>query len=162
MKLKDKNGMYYGELAKMVAYDSINGTLHWTVKPSPWLNYIGKEAGVKSGKWQIKYKGKRHQASIVAWLIMTGEMPDKHIQHNDNDPFNIKWSNLSLASPRIYSRKQKLRSSNKSGVKGVSWDKVREKWRANLKIDGKYVLYKRFDDFHEAVQARKQAEEKYW
>lgn len=44
----------------------------------------------------------------------------------------------------------------------MSFDKSRGKWRASLKFKGKNVLNKRFDEFDDAVKARKKAEDKYF
>jgi AP2 domain len=55
----------------------------------------------------------------------------------------------------------KLRSDNKSGVKGVVWDKSRSKWKAEIKFGGKVIYLGRFDTLEEAKQSRLEAEEKY-
>ncbi|MEZ9229987.1 HNH endonuclease [Vibrio amylolyticus] len=154
--------MNYEELAGLLNYDPKDGTLHWNSNPSPYLNYIGKEAGAKHGKWQVKYKGKRHQASILAWVITHGEMPSKRVQHLDNNPLNIKLENLALATHREYTRKQCLKRNNRSGVKGVCWDKSRNKWLVTIKKDYKPIFIGRYDDFSEAVAARKAAEAEHW
>jgi hypothetical protein len=56
-----------------------------------------------------------------------------------------------------------LRASkrNHTGVVGVSLDRKTGKWFARLMIHNRYVLLKSFDQFEEAVAARKTAEKKY-
>ena len=49
------------------------------------------------------------------------------------------------------------KSNNTSECVGVTWDKSRQKW----KVDIKNTYVGRFDDFNEAVQARKNAERDY-
>lgn len=53
----------------------------------------------------------------------------------------------------------KLSKSNTSGVKGVTWDASRSKWKAQIKFKGKNYNLGRFDNFEDAVKARKTAEE---
>ena len=57
---------------------------------------------------------------------------------------------------------QNLRKDNKTGTKGVNWDKHRNKWQAQLQINKKKVLNEYFDNFDDAVKARRDAELKYF
>ena len=59
-------------------------------------------------------------------------------------------------------KKQCANSNNKSGVRGVHWCKSKKKWIASLSFQNKLVLNKSFDDKNKAIQARKEAEEKYF
>lgn len=59
-------------------------------------------------------------------------------------------------------KSNKPSSRNRSGVKGVSWDKSRSKWVAELKIRGKKIFLGRFDELDTAAAARKKAEELYF
>lgn len=54
-----------------------------------------------------------------------------------------------------------LRSSNRSGVTGVSFDKQSGKWNARLFFKGRLVLNRTYGSFGEAVAARQQAERTY-
>lgn len=58
--------------------------------------------------------------------------------------------------------KTTLNSNNTSGFRGVSYDKSRNKWRAYIKLQYKTKFLGRFDTFEQAVQARLEAEEKYY
>jgi len=53
-------------------------------------------------------------------------------------------------------------STNTSGVKGVTWDKQTGKWRALIEFQGKRKSLGRFENIADAIQARKNAEEKYF
>lgn len=55
----------------------------------------------------------------------------------------------------------KRRSTNRSGVVGVSFDRQSGKWNSRLFMKGKLLLNKQFVDFQAAVDARKEAEKKY-
>lgn len=52
--------------------------------------------------------------------------------------------------------------NNTSGVKGVSWNKEKEAWDAYIGIHGKRVRLGRYENFEDAVKARKRAEEEYY
>lgn len=56
----------------------------------------------------------------------------------------------------------KLNKNNKSGVRGVSWNKTNKSWVATLTFKGKTVLQKYFKNKQDAINARKEAEEKYF
>ena len=55
----------------------------------------------------------------------------------------------------------KISSKNTSGVKGVHWHKQLNKWRAEIKINGKKISLGCYYDLEEAKKARELAEEKY-
>jgi hypothetical protein len=57
---------------------------------------------------------------------------------------------------------EKPPKNNKSGVKGVSWNKERKKWEAHIQVHGKTIHLGRYADFTEAVKVRKRAEEEYY
>ena len=59
-------------------------------------------------------------------------------------------------------RPDRPQKNNTSGVRGVTWDSSREKWIAHLYFKGKRVLNKRFSKKQDAINARKEAEEKYF
>jgi len=56
----------------------------------------------------------------------------------------------------------KIGRNNKSGVKGVCWDKSRSKWVAYIRVQGKRISLGRYADKEEAIQVRKEAEEQYF
>lgn len=55
-----------------------------------------------------------------------------------------------------------IAKNNKSGIKGVSWDKTRFKWVAQIQFKGKTIFLGRFDKLEDAIIAREEAEEKYF
>ena len=63
----------------------------------------------------------------------------------------VEGTRLDMISPNV-----KIKTTNKSGVTGVHFEKFIQKWRACITFKGK------FDRFEEAVQARKNAEDKYF
>lgn len=76
---------------------------------------------------------------------------------NDN-----RKSNLRIATRQENNRNHKVCIMNTSGVTGVTWDKNRNKWIAQIHINNKNIHLGRFISFEDAVKARKKAEEKYF
>ena len=62
----------------------------------------------------------------------------------------------------IHLIEQGLSKANKSGYKGVSWDKRSMKWRAQVMLKRKNYHLGLFDNKQDAINARKEAEEKYF
>lgn len=68
--------------------------------------------------------------------------------------------NFCIENTNINNLTAKKPKNNTSGVKGVSWDKARQKWLAQIVFQGKYYHLGRFDRKEDATEARKEAEEK--
>lgn len=68
--------------------------------------------------------------------------------------------NFCVGGTNIKNLTTKKSRRNTSGVKGVSWDKEREKWSAQIGFKGKNYHLGRFEKKEDAIKARKKAEEK--
>jgi len=66
--------------------------------------------------------------------------PEQHINHIDHNPLNNRIDNLNLVDNQRNSQYSKKSSHNTSGVKSVSWCKIRNKWRIRIMVNKK--------DFH--------------
>jgi len=76
------------------------------------------------------------------------------VDHIDNDKTNNNFSNLRFATHQENSRNRSISSRNKSGVKGVCFDKPSQKWRAQIGINNKLVHIGLFETLEEAQIAR--------
>ncbi len=66
------------------------------------------------------------------------------VDHIDGNGLNNQTSKLRIGTHQQNSMNRRLPSTNKSGFKGVSWDKYTNKWKAYIKIDGKCHTLGRF------------------
>jgi hypothetical protein len=106
----------------------------------------------KNGYKYVGLKGQRYKASRLAFLAMTGQMPDSnlHVDHKNGDPSDDRWANLRLATPLQNWGSMKRPVTNTSGIKGVRWDKARQLWSAEFKVNGKKHFIGRFNDIEAA------------
>ena len=66
----------------------------------------------------------------VIWVMMTGKDPGEIcIDHIDRDPSNNRWINLRLATHQ--------ENMQNYSCKGVTYDKRRNKWRAQIQHEGR-------------------------
>lgn len=84
----------------------------------------------------ISVDGRRYAASNLAWLYMTGEMPSKLVDHRNQNKIDDRWDNLRLATRSQNVANTGPRANNACGIKGVSWDKKRSRWRAQIRREG--------------------------
>jgi len=96
----------------------------------------------------------------LAWLYMEGCWPNQ-IDHDDHDRANNKWDNLKEKSQQDNCRNMSKSKANTSGVTGVTWDKAKNKWAAQISIERSNVSLGRFVDKFEAICARMSANNTY-
>ncbi len=100
----------------------------------------------------IKTTKKIHR--LVAQTFL--ENPDnKHcVDHIDGNRLNNKLSNLRYATISENSQNAKLSLRNKSGIKGVIFNKVVNKWHARIMIDGISIHLGLFVNEEDAIRCR--------
>ena len=81
--------------------------------------------------------------------------------HINRDKLDNRKCNLRSGNKSLNSINRCKPSNNKSGFKGVHLDSWTEKWRAEIKINGKKITLGRFNNKLDAVEARAKAEKKY-
>ena len=91
-------------------------------------------------------------------LILGRKIQGDHI---DTDKLNNRKSNLRTCTTAENSRNCKLSKNNTSGYKGVSWDKAKRKWAADIMRNYKYIHLGYFEDKEDAADAYNEAALKY-
>ncbi|NVM41916.1 HNH endonuclease [Ochrobactrum intermedium] len=128
------------KLRELFLYDPAKGLFTRRTYRSPNAK-IGDVAGTPDadGYIQIQIDGKLYKAHRLAWLYMTGEWPSSGIDHRDTVKSNNAWSNLRPASQAQNAANCGMRSFNTSGFKGVTFDKKKGRWMAQIQVRGKCV-----------------------
>jgi hypothetical protein len=152
------------ELRRVMSYDPVSGHFRHRSRADrdqTWhTRFAGQIAGAVQGNgYHYIVMGPKHYlAHRLAWLYMTGELPDGQIDHINGDRTDNRWANLRAATQMQNSMNVGLRSTNKSGVKGVCWDAGKKSWKAAIMVAGKTINLGRFKTLVEATEARRAAE----
>ncbi len=102
----------------------------------------------------VSINDKTYLAHRIIWLWYYGYLPENFIDHVDRNPHNNKIDNLREASNQCNQRNTGNPKDNTSGVKGVYWHKKRNKWKAEIRINGKGLYLGSYESFTDAVCAR--------
>ena len=127
------------------AFDYQNGNL---IRKTGRVNEIGQIAGcVHKGKGYIhvKIKAKAFKAHRLVFLYHHGYLPEC-VDHIDGDKTNNKIENLRAATKEENCHNQKIRSTNKSGYKGVKWVEHCKKWQVEVCKNYKQLRFGMYED----------------
>jgi hypothetical protein len=94
------------------------------------------------------------------WIM--GEPEGLYVDHISRDTLDNRRSNLRAVKNSTNIRNGRVRSNNTSSVTGVSRRVNRPNWYASIRVDYRTISLGSFKTFEEAVEARKQAEKKYF
>lgn len=114
---------------------------------------------LSNNKYIVTGSGKN--TKLLHRLITSCEsnMVVDHINHNTMD--NRKY-NLRICTQSENIANSQIAINNESGVTGVSWNPTRNKWESKIMVNRKTINLGRYNDFEDAVKARKEAEDKYF
>ena len=149
-------------LRELLSYDQLTGDFTRVGASRPQsAHYVDKAAGfVKPGTVgngggyvMVTVDGKAHRAHRLAWLYMTGDWPEADIDHRDGNRANNRWDNLRAATRSENIHNMGLRARNTSGRKGACYDAKRQKWLAQIVVNGKYIHLGRYETRDEAGDA---------
>lgn len=129
----------HSQLVNRLNYNRKTGVFRWH-HPNKFCAYrSGDVAGTphKKGYLVITIDGRPYLAHRLAWFFVTGEWPDKQIDHENGIRSDNRFSNLRKATPSQNMWNSRRPRSNTSGYKGVSWSKALGKWQAQISKHGK-------------------------
>jgi len=141
-------------------FDYKDGNLYWLIKAKNRVT--NRPAGfiTSHGYRAVIVNQKQYYIHRLVWKHQTGLDP-VNIDHINQDKQDNRIENLREVNQSQNGHNAKPPKNNKSGVKGVSWDKYRDKWSAQIKVNYIKIALGRHEDFEKAVEARKKAEIKY-
>lgn len=127
------------EIIKAVLfYDPESGIFQWK------RNFMGRvKAGQTAGSNHsngyraIRIQQRDYLAHRLAWVYVTGSLNVlDQIDHINNDRSDNRFCNLRLSNHSENCRNAKVRKHNVSGLKGVKFDRQRNRWGARITVNG--------------------------
>jgi len=160
------------KITKKLLYERLHELLKYNPETGEWVRKLyvnsNSQAGcvagciAPDGYRRIAIDGKRYKASRLAFLYMEGYFPEHEVDHINRVRHDDRWINLREATRRCNMKNCSVRKNSKSGITGVCWDKINNKWRVRIiDLDEKEDFVGRFKSKREAVQKRWEAEKKY-
>lgn len=131
-------------------FDYDEGKLYWK-KNFTYKIKKGNLAGTKNsrGYFQVGMNGKLYLIHRIIFKMHNGYLP-QYLDHIDTNRENNRIENLRPATSSENHHNASKRTDNKSGVKGVCWDKRRSKWRASCHLNGVQYCAGLYDSIEEA------------
>ena len=131
------------ELKEVLEYNPDTGLFVWLKANSNRIK-IGSIAGCKHSKdgyisIMIRVNKILYKAHRLAHLYMTGNFPENNIDHINHIPYDNRWSNLRPATQSQNIANSEIHKDNATGYKGISYDKRRNKYRAEICHNGKRI-----------------------
>lgn len=122
------------KLVEILEYNPKTGEFIWKSVPKR-RDLVGAVAGGRRtihGYCCIKIDGKLYAAHHLAWFYFYKKWPNLVLDHINGDGADNRISNLREATRAQNGWNQKIRSTNTSGYKGVSFEKETGRWTASI------------------------------
>ncbi|USY26691.1 HNH endonuclease [Alcaligenes sp. 1735tsa3] len=146
------------KLRQLVHYDPETGVFTRLVRTSNFINE-GDVAGRcnKQGYLSFSVLGKDRLAHRLAWLYVYGQWPSYQVDHINGIRTDNRISNLRDVPTRVNAHNRNDAPKSLSGLRGVSFDSRRGKYRARIMSHGAEVWLGYFDSADLAHSAYVQA-----
>ena len=144
-------------LRELISYDPNTGVftrrMKGRQKPIGWPN--------QEGYLRAELDCQRFLLHRLAFLYMTGSVPDGEVDHINGNPADNRWSNLRIADRAQNSKNRRKLASSQTKFKGVSKQPDCNRWRAEIFADGRKIYLGLFQTPEEAHAAYVDASQKY-
>jgi hypothetical protein len=109
-----------------------------------------------NGYYRVEVQGKKHLIHrLIAEYFIPNPNNKAYVDHIDNNRSNNRIDNLRWVTTSENNYNMSIKKTNKSGVKGVIWNKNKNKWEVQISHKGKRYHLGYFTDKDEAIKTRK-------
>ena len=127
-----------------------------------WCAMIGRIKNKKNPSYEdyggrgitICEEWRNNYPSFKKWALQNGYSNSLKIDRVDNDlgyfPDNCRWTTQTIQSRNT----RRLKSTNTSGYRGVSYDKQTKKYKSQISVNNKNINLGRFNDALSAAKVR--------
>jgi len=150
MQRLEKTGYKSIDWSKWFSYEE--GYLYWVVNKGSTA-FKGHVAGAYNSKGylRVQLNNKKYYVHRIIYELLVRSIPEGYdIDHINNIRDDNRIENLRIATRQENCRNQSVRKTSKSGVKGVSFHKATQKYRALIHINGKQQTVGYFKTIEEA------------
>jgi hypothetical protein len=99
----------------------------------------------------LKIEGKLVKVYLHRWIMRAPKGLD--VDHINGDRLDNRRENLQLCTRGQNMMKSRKRRGTRSRYRGVSWNAGKQRWQAQVNIDGRAKLIGRFESEEEAARA---------
>jgi hypothetical protein len=113
-----------------------------------------------NSKWVSARRFEYNQGKRIGIYLhrqIVNAKPGEYVDHINGDKLDNRKCNLRICTNAQNTYNQRAKSNNKSGYKGVSWNKWAKKWYAAIRADGKTYSLGYFKDKELAAIAYNEA-----
>jgi hypothetical protein len=127
-------------------------------------DYVKMQKDFVNMKWSITknhngfYAQKRVNKKNIYLHRYIMNFPNGYVDHFNRNTLDNRKENLRVTTNANNLRNGNIRKNNKTGVRGVYYDKNRKKFVASIKVNYKTIHLGRFKTLEEAKQKRLEAE----
>lgn len=117
------------------------------------------------GNWyavrRVTYAPKKSRILSLHRFI-TNAPSNMEVDHINGDGLNCTRNNMRVCTQKQNSTNKKKPINSTSGYKGVTWNKTKKKWIAQIKVSQKKIHLGGFNDPKSAAKAYNEAAKKYF
>jgi len=138
-------------------YERIKNIAWWVLDPPKGKRYVCYSS------FDNSRSPKKRTIYLHRYILGLGAFRQNpcQVDHINGNTFDCRKSNLRLCTASQNQMNKGKLKNNKSGYKGVSWNKEKNKWSAVIEINDMSILLGRFKDINDAISAYKQGSIKY-
>lgn len=139
-----------GEIASVDPIDADLATMTWRIGTDGYARNNTRTGGEV-----------RLHRLIMERVLGRSIEPKEWVDHVNRNKLDNRRCNLRMCTQSQNNYNQKRHSNNKSGYKGVSWNKQKNKWQSKIKVEKKLKYLGLFNDPEMAHKAYCEAAIKY-